>query len=134
MGACEIFKVKKENEIKANTLKISLPLDLIIEAKKSLCKIIIQTEKGNKIINGFFISTKYFLDYVIVNYHIIYEDIPDGEIELEIYNHKKIKLRLSENYNKYFPTAQITIIYIKQNAGGFDGIKFLNCPLNIGEN
>ena len=115
----------------ANMMKV--PSDLIIEAKKSLCKIIINTKTGNKITNGFFISQKNFKDYLIVNYHIIFEDIPDGELELEIYNHKKIKLRLKKNNIKYFPTAEITTIEIKKYDIIFENIKFLCCMLNVKE-
>jgi len=118
----------------ANANELRVPLDLIIEAKKSLCKINIKTKTGNKITNGFFLSLKYFKDYLIVNYHIIFEDIPDGEIELEIYNHNKIKLILNKYNVKYFPTAQITIIEIDKNDIKFENIKFLCCILNLTEN
>ena len=67
------------------------------------------------------------------NDHIIFEDIPDGEIELEIYNHKKIKLKLNKYNVKYFLKAPITIIEIQKNDILFENIKFLCCNLNYSE-
>ena len=140
MGVCQICKVKKENEKEtnnniniANANELRFPLDLIIEAKKSLCKINFKTKTGNKIINGFFVSKRNYKDYLIANDHIIFEEIPDGEMELEIYNHKKIKLRLNKYNVKYFPNAQITIIEIQKNDILFENIKFLCCILNYSE-
>ena len=131
------YNYKNKGDININIANfngLKVPLDLINEAKKSLCKINIKTIKENKIVNGFFASNSYSKNYLIVNYNIKYEDIPNREIELEIYNHKKIKLRLSEYNFKYFPTEEITIIKIEKNEDIFKNIKFLIRTLNSREN
>jgi len=47
---------KKEDEKEILT-GIAVPICIAEEAKKSICKIIINTEKGNKIGTGFFMKT-----------------------------------------------------------------------------
>ena len=102
-----------------------IPLDLVIKAKKSICKINIKSKKGNKTVIGFFMKIRNYNYYLIVNDHIIYEDIPNGEIELELYNHKKIKTKFNENIIKYCPISEITIVKIEKNEYIFNDIIFL---------
>ena len=78
-----------------------IPLDLVIKAKRSISKINIKSKKGNKTVIGFFMKLRNYNYYLIVNDHIIYEDIPNREIELELYNHKKIKIKFNENIIKF---------------------------------
>ena len=106
-----------------------IPLDLVVKAKKSICKINIKSKKENKNVIGFFMTIKDYNYYLIVNEHIIYEDIPNGEIELELYNHKKIKIKFNENIIKYCPISEITIVKIEKNEYIFNEIIFLYTDL-----
>ena len=56
MGIFSMFCCEKEDETEIFT-GMTVPINLAEEAKKSICKIIINTEKGNKIGTGFFMKT-----------------------------------------------------------------------------
>lgn len=56
MGIFSMLGCKKEDEKEILT-GIAVPICIAEEAKKSICKIIINTEKGNKIGTGFFMKT-----------------------------------------------------------------------------
>ena len=94
-----------------------IPIDIINTVMKSICKISIKI-KDQKIQNGtgFFMNISNTIKYLITNYHVINPDLINEniEIEIEIWNHKKMKLNLN-NYNiKYFEDPKdITVIEIK---------------------
>jgi len=69
--------------------------------------------------------------YLITNYHVINPDIINEDIEIEIWNLKKMKLNLN-NYNiKYFKERKdITVIEIKNSDEIYKDIKFLDYDKN----
>ena len=84
------------------------------EAMKSICKIIIIKNKENIYGTGFFMEIKP-LKFLFTNYHVINKDSINDNIELEIWNKKKMNLNLNQRYIKYFESQKdITIIEIKK--------------------
>jgi V8-like Glu-specific endopeptidase len=111
-----------------------IPIDIINTVMKSICKISIKM-KDQKIQNGtgFFMNISNTIKYLITNYHVINPDLinEDIEIEIEIWNHKKMKLSLN-NYNiKYFEDPKdITVIEIKNSNEIYKDINFLDYDRN----
>ena len=109
----------KELERKKETFTVHRPVPLYLanEVEKSLCKITV-TIKKNSHYNGtgFFMKIKDSKKYLITNYHIISEDIINNNIEIEIWNQKKMKLKLINRDIRYMPNPKdITIVEIKSN-------------------
>ena len=69
MGFLCTFCYEKEYETDVFT-GINVPITLAEEAKKSIYKIIINTEKGTKIGIGFFMKTYDSEYYLVTNFHI----------------------------------------------------------------
>ena len=109
-----------------------IPIDIANIVIKSICKISIKM-KGQKIKNGtgFFMKISNSIKYLITNYHVINPDLINEDIEIEIWNHKKMKLNLN-NYNiKYFKEPKdIAIIQIKNSDEIYKDINFLNYDRN----
>ena len=125
MGACEDTNVL-ETEHKPTQIDIA---NTVI---KSICKISIKMKDQNiKNGTGFFINISNSSKYLITNYHVINPDLINEDIEIEIWNHKIIKLDLN-NYNiKYFEKPKdITILQIKNSDEIYKDIKFLDFDKN----
>ena len=136
MGGCESCgNLQKSNPKIKNNSSIDhppVPLNVVEEVKKSLCTINIKTKEEDKITNGFFIKTQNYNKYLVAKDSINPDDIINEEIELEIYNHKTIKLDLKECRMKYFPKPKdITLIKIKNDELIANEIKFLLCDFDI---
>ena len=118
------------NEVETGHKPISI--DIAYTLKKSICKISIKV-KDQKIKNGtgFFMNISNTIKYLITNYHVINPDLINEDIEIEIWNHKKMKLNLN-NYNiKYFKEPKdITVIEIKNSDEIYKDIKFLDYDKN----
>jgi len=71
------------------------------------------------------------IKFLITNYHVINPDLINEDIEIEIWNHKKMKLNLN-NYNiKYFEDPKdITIIQINNSDEIYKDINFLDYDRN----
>ena len=125
MGACVGTNVL---ETEHKPIKIDIANTVI----KSICKISIKM-KDQKIKNGtgFFMNISNSIKYLITNYHVINPDLINEYIEIEIWNHKKMKLNLN-NYNiKYFEDPKdITVIEIKNSDEIYIDINFLNYDRN----
>ena len=110
-----------------------IQLDIQNEIAKSICKIIIKIKgkKDNVYGTGFFMNISDSLHYLITNYHVINENIKNENIEIEIYNKKKMKLNLNNRNIKYFPRPKdITLIEINNYDDIYNYIKFLNYDMN----
>ena len=108
-----------------------IPLSLINEAKKSICKVIINTNIGLVMGTGFFMKIYNSRRYLITNNHVISSDLDNQDIEIEIYNHKKFELNLNNRIIKFFPKPKdITLIEIKSDDKIYNDIKFLYYDLN----
>ena len=115
-------------EIKPIQNSIKMPVPSL--AMKSICKISI----GNVYGNGFFMKISDSQKYLITNNHFISQDNINNNIEIEIYNHKKMKLNLDNRNIKYYPKPKdITTIEIKNNDSIYQDIEFLDCDLNYKE-
>ena len=117
---------KKINEL--DTGHKPIPIDIVNAVNKSICKISIKKNKNG---TGFFMNISKTIKYLITNYHVIKPDLINEDIEIEIWNHKTMKLNLN-NYNiKYFKEPEdITIIEIKNSDEIYKDINFLNYDRN----
>ena len=142
MGVCETShgtKIAAENKLESNQSNEQssndhppVPLNLAEEVKKSLCKINVKTKEKDNMTFGFFMKTQYSKKYIVAIYRIIPDDKIIEEIELEIYNHKMMKLNSKEFQIKYFQKPKdITLIKIKNDEHILNEIRFLLCDFNI---
>ena len=127
----------KELERKKETFVVHRPVPLYLanEVEKSLCKITV-TIKKNSHYNGtgFFMKIKDSKKYLITNYHIISEDTINNDIEIEIWNQKKMELKLINRDIRYIPKPKdITIIEITSNDLIYNDIQLLNYDLKYKE-
>ena len=103
----------KEMGIKDN---IPVPIDVTIKAMKSICKITIKHNVKENCATGFFMKINEIKKYLITNNHVISQDNINGDIEIEIHNHKKMKLNFNNRDIQYFPGVKdITMVEIKNN-------------------
>ena len=109
----------------------SVSLEITSKAMKSICKIIIKNNEGNDYGTGFFMKINDNQKYLITNNHIICQNTLNKDIEIEIYNNKKMKLNFNNRNIKYFPKPKdITIIEIKNNDSIYNDIEFLDYDYN----
>ena len=108
----------------------TVPINIIIKALKSVCKIAI---RGNYNANatGFFMKISDTEKYLITNNHVINQNNIYDDIEIEIHNQKKMKLNLNNRAVKYFPRPiDITLIEIRTSDNIYKDILFLDYDLN----
>ena len=104
---------RKEMGIKDN---IPVPIDVTIKAMKSICKITIKHNVKENCATGFFMKISEEKKYLITNNHVISQEKIKSDIEIEIHNHKKMKLNFNNRNIKYFPKVKdITMVEIKKN-------------------
>ena len=123
----------EENMIKKMSLGDNIPvsIEIINKVMKSVCKIIVKNNGGSNYSIGFFMEINDNQKYLITNYHVISKDTLNKDIEIEIYNHKKMKLNFNNRNIKYFPNPKdITIIEIENNDSIYNDIEFLDYDYN----
>ena len=108
-----------------------VPIDLINKVRKSICKITIKNRNSDIYGTGFFMDLKNSKKYLLTNYHVINPKEND-DIEIEIYNGKKMKLDFSNNryYCYLYKPKDIIIIEIKNYDRIFHDIKLLDYDMN----
>ena len=75
------------------------------------------------------------LKYLITNYHVLNPDNINENIELEIWNKKKMKLEINNRIIKYFKMPKdITVIEIKEYDDIYEDIEFLDYDKNYIDN
>ena len=124
---------KKEMAIKDKNGVVNIPvsMDVSNKALKSICKIIIKNNNMNIYATGFFMKISEDKKYLITNNHVIPQDKINMDIEIEIHNHKIMKLNPNNRDIKYFPGIKdITMIEIKNNDSIYNEIEFLNYDEN----
>ena len=123
---------KKSNGNEMATANKSISVDIIINARKSICKIIRKSIDGILYGTGFFMKVSDTEKYLITNNHCISRKNINDDIKIEIYNQKTMKLNLSNRKIKYFsePKDDITIIEIKDNDEIYNDILFLDYDSN----
>ena len=92
---------KKKNSNAKNQLlddHPSVPHNLLLEALKSICKIIINNDYGQYIGTGFFMKVNDSKKYLVINYHIISHERTrtNEDILLHLSNEKEIGLNLKK--------------------------------------
>ena len=127
----EYDKNEKKDEILIGNQK-PVPMNIANKVMKSVCKIIIKGINKNNIYGtGFFMKISNSLKFLITNYHVICPNVINQNIELEIWNLKKMKLNISNRYIKYFEKPKdITIIQIKDTDSIYNDIEFLGYDSN----
>ena len=129
----------KANEEKTDNHRINeydtghkgVDLKVANEVGKSVCKITIKVGEGYLYGTGFFMKLSKSLRCLVTNYHVINPNMANKDIEIEIWNEKKMKLNLSNRKIKYIKEPKdVTLIIITKTDVIFDDIKFLNYDLN----
>ena len=142
MGASGDKGNKKENKIeniKETNRKeeglfvdhMPIPINIVNKVLKCICKISIRKAKGVIYGTGFFMKIDNSKKYLLTNNHIISKKNINNDIEIEIYNEKKLKLTLNDRFIKYYENEKdITIIEIKKDDEIYNDIELLNYDLN----
>ena len=127
-------KKKKEMGIKDNfgqEINIPIPMDVSNKVLKSICKITVKNNSKTIFATGFFMKITEAKKYLITNNHVISQDNINWDIEIEIYNHKTMKLNFNNRDIKYFPGVKdITIVEIKNYDSIYNDIEFLDYDYN----
>ena len=109
-----------------------ISLEIIEKTRKSICKIIIKREKDCLFGTGFFMKISDNLKYLITCHHIINQNVLNKNIELEIWNEKKMKLTFDERFIKYFQyPSDMTAIEINEKDNIYEDIIFLDYDSNF---
>ena len=125
MGICE----SRTQEVYTGHKPV--PLNIANKTLKSICKIIIKTNKGYAYGTGFFMNISDSKKYLITNYHIINPNVINNNIIIEIHNNKKMKLNINNRDIQYFPEPKdITIIEMKNYDDIYNDIEFLYYDTN----
>ena len=122
---------RKNNGYEMATSNKSVPVDIIIKARQSICKIIIINNSNIKYGTGFFMKVSDTEKYLITNNHVISQNNINDDIKIEIHNQKSMKLNLNNRKIEYFPKPKdISIIEIKNNDEIYNDILFLDYDSN----
>ena len=78
-----------------------IPIDTIIKVRKSVCKIFYEINNLPHKGTGFFVLLNNYFKYIITNYHIISRHLINNDINIELYNKKRIKIKLNNRYYKF---------------------------------
>ena len=106
-----------------------IPLKIAIEASKSVCKVKAKDKLNYVISTGFFMKISDSKQYLITS-NLTSTKVPsvnEIDIVIEIYNQKRMKLKLNERHVKNF--IDITIIEIKKEDKIYNDIRFLHYDL-----
>ena len=111
-----------------------IPIKYSIEVMKSICKISYYYKNKETFGTGFFMKYSDSLKLLITNYHVIFPELINNNIQIEIWNNKKIILNLKGRYIKFLEDKKdkrdITAIEIKTTDEIYKDIKFLNYDFN----
>ena len=118
---------KEKMEPKRNIMRVRLrvPLNLVNEVSKSICKISIRDDFGFRTANGFFMKTidesrnkqEKYKKYLIISEQIISKNNNYEYLELEKFNEqKKMILNLKDRHIKPLEENNLTIINIYKNG------------------
>ena len=122
-------KIETKNEVFTGHKPI--PLKIANKVMKSICKISIKTKKGIFYGTGFFLKYSDSKKYLMTNYHIINPNLENENIETEIHNENKMKLKFNNRFTKYLDKPKdIAIIEIKESDEIYKDIEFLDYDLN----
>ena len=114
-------KLKSELEKRKILNQLKVPMNVVLEAKKSMCKIF----NGYRIGTGFFMKIEDSKKYLITVEHVIPKNNDNLIIKLELYNEKMVELNLENRSIGSLKHADMTIIEIKDSDNVSKEIKFL---------
>ena len=104
-----------------------IPMKIANQIMNSICKITIKKEGGIIYGTGFFMNISDSQQYLITNFHIINPSVINDDIEIEIWNHKKMHLNIINRDIKYIKKPKdITIIEIKKTDPIFNDVYILD--------
>ena len=99
---------------------------------KSICKISYYYNNKPNFGTGFFMKFSDSLKLLITNYHVIFPDLKNINIQIEIWNKIKMILNLKGRYIRFMKLPKdITAIEIKETDEIYKYIQFLNMILII---
>ena len=117
----------KATKIQVPVRKKPVPDTILNKVIKSICKITIKTKKEILYRSGFFMNTSDSKKYLMTNYHIIKPIVENENIEIEIHNKKKMKLKFENRFIKYIEKPKdIAMIEIKESDDLYKDIEFLD--------
>ena len=129
--------LNKNNQNKINQASNGHPpisMKLANEAMKSICKISYLYNNKTTFGTGFFLKHSDSLKLLISNYHVIFPQLMNYRIEIEIWNNKKMILNLKGRYIKFLEEPKdITAVEIKITDEIYKDIQFLNYDLNYNQ-
>ena len=129
MGICIKNSQHRINEILIGSKPI--PIKIVNKVMKSICKITIKTKEKIAYGTGFFLNYSDKEKYLMTCYHIINPSLENENIEIEIYNGKKMKLNFKNRSTKYLERPKdIAMIEIKESDKITKSIEFLNFDYN----
>ena len=103
-----------------------VPLNLIFEAIKSVCLIILNNRKQKSVGNGFFLNLSNTKKYLVTAGHIFKAATIESEINLQIYNNKIMKFNLiNRDYLYFAEKIDILLIEMKDTDEIYNDVKFL---------
>lgn len=123
-------QIDPEPYIKTAIEHPDVPPNLVFEAKKSVCKIIVKYNGKTMMGSGFFMKINDSKNYLITANNVINKIDENENIEIEIQNKEKFSLNLKNRQIEYFPTEDIALIEIKNSDEIYNHIKFLYYDLN----
>ena len=128
-----IVKTKRENEGLCGG-HLGVPMKLANKAMKSICKISYDYDNKQRFGNGFFLKLSDSLKLLITNYHVLFPELMNINIQIEIFNNEKMILNLRGRYIKFMEIQDITAIKIEEKDEVYKYIQFLNYDLNYNHN
>ena len=126
MGICD---TNKKEELFIGYKPV--PMEIANKLSKSICKITYINMNNQKIYGtGFFMIYNSLKCLISVN-HVITSNLINKNIEIEIYNKKKINIELNSRYIKFYKRPiDISVIEIKEKDGIDKEIEYLNHDIN----
>ena len=98
------------------TVQKTIPVKIITKTMKAICKIAIKRKEEIDYETGFFMTYSDTLKCLMTNYHVINPSLEKENIEIEIYNQKKMKLKFNNRYTIYMDKPKdIAMIEIKES-------------------
>ena len=108
-----------------------IPIKIANKIMNSICKITVEINGKISSGTGFFMNISDKLKYLITNYHIINPKLINVNIEIEIWNNKKIKLNLHNRIIKYSQKPiDISAIEIKNSDEIYNYVECLGYDRN----
>ena len=130
MGVCLNYSPERIDEIIIGSKPV--PIKIINKVTKSICKIIIKMEGSVAYGTGFFLNFSEQEKYLMTCYHVINPNLENKNIEIEIHNGEKMKLKFRNRLIKYLQKPKdIAMIEIKKSDKIYKSIEFLNYDYNF---